>query len=160
MFQNLEFFGQINSLALATIFIAILIGQALIVFFPKDAFMVFCGLLFGSLTGGLLNLVGLFGAGWLGYEIGNSGLLNSQKMLNHPVFVKTQKWLNKHGMKALLFGRIIPVMQYNIVSMTSGVTKLDRKNYLIINFITAIPYAFLFAFLGSNGIEYASEFIS
>lgn len=154
---DLNIFQQLNTITLAFVIVAILIGQALIVFFPKDAFMVYVGLIFGFSTGFVINLIGLFGASWLGYELGSSGLFNSKKIQNHPSFLKTQQWLEKNGMKALLLGRAIPIVQYNLFSLSTGILKMERSKCLLINLLIAIPYSLFFAYIGSNSVEYFSR---
>jgi uncharacterized membrane protein YdjX (TVP38/TMEM64 family) len=158
MIEYLIEFNGINSLALAILLAIILIGQAIIIFFPKDAYMVYMGILFGTIGGGMINLIGLFFASWLGYELGSSNLF--QRINQNQRFDKYRVWIQENGMKALLFCRLLPIIQYNIVSLTSGSMKMDKRKYLQINFFAALPYAFFWAYVGSSSTEYILKMLS
>ncbi|MHA2252634.1 MAG: VTT domain-containing protein [Candidatus Kariarchaeaceae archaeon] len=151
---------SLNPMVLAIVFLVLLIGQAIVVFFPKDATMILVGFFFGSVFGGVINVIGLFGASWLGYELGSTRIFKRKRIISNKYYVLAQDWLQRHGMKALIFGRILPIMPYNIISLTSGMTKLKRIQCLTINLLAAIPYAFFFAYIGSTSVDFVMGLIN
>ncbi len=116
--------------------------------------MIYAGVKFGIFFGGILNLIGLFGAAWLGYEGGKYGRFGLEKRRDHPLMQKYEGWLLRNGLKSLIILRLIPLTPNDVLSVSSGFAKLPRYPYLLITFITAIPYAFIFSWVGSEQLDY------
>ena len=66
---------------------------------------------------------------------------------------KSDKWFEKYGMKAALFGRCLPIVR-TFISLPIGISKLDFKKFLLYTTIGSIPWTVLFVgagyYLGDN----------
>ncbi len=148
-FNILEFLSKYNALLLAIVVIIILTISVIIFGFPKEIPMIYIGIIFGTLIGGIINLIGLFGGIWLGYEVGLTGRFGVERYRKKSIMQRYQNDLNKHGLRALFILRLFPLTPNDILSISSGFSKLKRKPYLILSFIGAIPYAFLWSYVGN-----------
>lgn len=153
MIDILLFLSRINSKLLILVILLILILEVFFLSFPKEIVLVYSGFAFGFLFGGIINQIGLLGAAILGFEGGYFGRFGLEKRSNHPLIQKYQNWLDKNGIKSLFLLRIFPLTPNDILSIASGFCKLKRIPYLLITFICAIPYAFLWSYLGAHSLE-------
>ena len=108
MVDIVAFLDNYDSIILAILILIILIIEVFLLSFPKEIVMLYAGLVFGTVTGGFINLIGLFGAALLGYEGGYYGRFGLEKKRNHPILQKYQNWFDTRGLKALVFFRIFP----------------------------------------------------
>ena len=99
MVDIVSFLEDFDNWIIITLILIILIVEVFLLSFPKEIVMIYAGLKFGILFGGILNLIGLFGAAWLGYEGGFYGRFGLEKKRNNPVIQKYQKWLERNGLK-------------------------------------------------------------
>ena len=121
--------------------------------FPKEIVMIYAGLEFGTAFGGVINLMGLIGAFWLGFEAGRSGRIKLDDRRSQPLLQKYQRWLDSNGLTALIFLRIFPFTPNDILSISAGFSRLKRAPYMLISFIAAVPYAFFFAYIGAEQLD-------
>lgn len=159
MIDLVSFLENYDSIILVILILTILILEVFLLSFPKEIVMLYSGLVFGIYVGGVINLIGLFGAAVLGYEGGKYGRFGLEERRKHPVLQKYQHWLDTHGLKALIAFRIFPFTPNDILSISSGFSKLKRIPYLIITFVTAIPYAFLIAYIGSEELDTLQDYV-
>lgn len=126
-----------------------------------------CGLLFPILPGdSLLFAMGLFIAEgtidipiWLacvlftaaafagnvvGYEIGRligpSLTHRDGRILKKKYFDETAAFFDKHGNKALVIGRFVPIVR-TFVTVVAGISRLPRSRFLLWSFIGAVLWA-------------------
>ncbi len=159
MVDILAILQSIDRNVLMIAIIAILVIEVFLLSFPKEIVMVFAGIAFGIAGGTILNLIGLFGAAWLGYEGGRLGKFGVERLRGHRLVVKYKDQLERRGNTGLSLLRLIPLTPNDILSITCGFVEFRKKPYLIISFITAIPYAFLWAYVGDKGVETLMETI-
>ncbi len=153
MVDIISFIDDFDSWLIVILILIILILEVFLLSFPKEIVMIYAGVKFGTFFGGVLNLIGLFGAAWLGYEGGLYGRFGMEKRRNNPVMLKYRKWLEKNGLRSLLILRLIPITPNDVLSISSGFSRLRRYPYLIITFLTAIPYAFFISWIGDKHKE-------
>lgn len=60
---------------------------------------------------------------------------------------QADKWFEKHGDAAVLFGRMIPAVR-KVVSIPAGLARMDIKKFILFSFIGNLPYAFALVYLG------------
>ena len=154
MVDILESISSIDTEFLAIILILILVIEVFLLSFPKEIVMVYAGFIFGTFNGGIINLAGLVGAFWLGYEAGLSGRFGIEKLRKKPIMQKYEIWLRKHSLISLMFLRLIPLTPNDILSISAGFARLKRKPYLLVSFIGSVPYAFIWAYLGTVAFDW------
>ncbi|MCE7736858.1 MAG: TVP38/TMEM64 family protein [Candidatus Heimdallarchaeota archaeon] len=159
MVDVVSFLENYDSTILVILILGILILEVFLLSFPKEIVMLYAGLVFGIYIGGIINLIGLFGAAVLGYEGGYYGRFGLEERRKHPVLQKYQDRLDNDGIKALIIFRIFPFTPNDILSISSGFVKLKRTPYLLITFITAIPYAFFIAYVGSEKLDTLKDYV-
>jgi uncharacterized membrane protein YdjX (TVP38/TMEM64 family) len=153
-----DFLSQYENEILVFVILAILIFEVFLFSFPKEIVMVYAGLAFGTTQGTLINIIGLFGAAWLGFEGGIGSRFAVERWQKHPMVLKYSNWLHENGFKALLVLRLFPLTPNDILSIASGFSHIKRVPYLLITFFTAIPYAFLWAYLGATNLDLIEKY--
>ena len=125
-------------------------------FLPGSTILLIMGVLAGQ---GYLNIVtvmifGILGA-WLGdsvnYQLGKRyGLELLQKPQLHlpaSTIEKAHAFLNSHGAKSVFFSRFLPGLK-ETVPFLAGSVQMDRRKFLIWNFLGAIGWSFEFIATG------------
>jgi membrane-associated protein len=141
-----------------------------------------CGLLFPILPGdSLLFSVGLFiargdidvnivvacvilsAAAFLGnvtgYEIGRfigpRIYEHRGRFIKPEYFTKTHEFFEKHGAKALVIGRFVPIVR-TFITLVAGVGQMDRRHFFLWSFVGAVLWATGLTLLGYflGGIDF------
>lgn len=94
-----------------------------------------------------------------GYEIGR--FLGPRiyerrgRFLKPEYFTKTEEFFDKHGAKALVLGRFVPIVR-TFITLVAGVGKMDRRHFFVWSFVGAILWATGITLLGYflGGIEF------
>ena len=86
-----------------------------------------------------------------GYEIGRAlGPPLSKRdgrILKKKYFDQTEAFFEKHGNKALVIGRFVPFVR-TYVTVVAGVTRLDRRRFLLWSFVGAVFWVLSITLLG------------
>jgi membrane-associated protein len=122
------------------------------VFIATDDINIFPG---GHFAEMLIALVLLTGAAILGnvagYEIGRAVgpplSMRDGKILKKKYFDETGAFFDKHGNKALVIGRFVPFVR-TYVTVVAGVTKMDRRRFLLWSFVGAAFWVLSITLLG------------
>ncbi|MCY3412577.1 MAG: VTT domain-containing protein [Candidatus Heimdallarchaeota archaeon] len=137
-----------------------LIIQAFIPGFPKETLLLQAGIIFGTLLGGILNWLGMVFAAQFAYEVVRrsveqggrySSLISRYEQADFLIK------LQKSGNIGLFVLRLLPFSPNDVLSLISGALKLPRRGFVLVSLITAIPYAFLFAYIGATGSKYIDQ---
>ncbi|MBP5426455.1 MAG: DedA family protein [Clostridiales bacterium] len=98
--------------------------------------------LLGSLLGSVLTY-------WVGFYGGRSFILKYGKyfFISKDNFDKAEKTFNKHGVSAVFFGRLLPVIR-TFISLPAGITKMNFIKFVIYSLLGMVPWNFLLIFLG------------
>lgn len=144
-----------------------------------------CGLLFPILPGdSLLFSVGLFIARgdidvniWLaclilsaaaflgnvtGYEIGRAvgaPLYEREgRFLKKKYFDQTHAFFEKHGAKALVIGRFVPIVR-TFITVVAGVSRMDRRHFFVWSAVGAVLWATGLTLLGHalGGVQFIHD---
>jgi membrane-associated protein len=88
----------------------------------------------------LLSAAAIFG-NVLGFEIGNKAgpviYEHDGKILKQDYFDRTEAFFDKHGRKALVIGRFVPVVR-TYVTVVAGASKMKRPRFLVWSVIGAL----------------------
>jgi membrane-associated protein len=87
----------------------------------------------------------------VGYEIGRGigpPLYNREgRILKRKYFDQTHDFFEKHGNKALVIGRFVPFVR-TYVTVVAGVTRMDRRRFLVWSAVGAVLWVFSITLLG------------
>lgn len=147
--ELLESVDRVNPFLLAFYIISMLAFAVFLFGFPREAVMIFAGYQFGLVFGLIINQIGLFLGAGFGYIIGSRGRLKVENT-RKTVTIKYQKAFEEKGIKALTALRLTPFSPHDTVSMISGFVRLNQKLYLFVSFLSFLPYALFWSFIGQS----------
>lgn len=148
------------SIVLPVYLISFIIVQTFIPGFPKEILLIQAGSSFGIIGGGIINWIGMVIGAQIAYEIIRFATERSEKVIEQMKKLENHKYVVRirvGGNPALFVIRLIPYAPNDVLSMMSGFFKLPRIGYMLISIVTAVPYAFVFAYLGYLGAEFIQE---
>lgn len=97
-----------------------------------------------------MGIIGSMAAGLLCYDISKrGGRPLAEKFIGNKAIDIADDFIGKHGMKAIIITRFIPIIPFDVISYTSGLVDIDIKKYTIGTLIGSIFRAFFYATLGS-----------
>lgn len=143
------------------IFIAMAIESCLIPL-PSEVTMPFAGalaasgelnLFLASLAGAVGNLVGSWGAYWLGMRFPESVIIRFLEkwgkflLLSPHEYEKAKMWLNKYGNSVSFFSRLLPGVR-TVISLPAGVARINFMQFSTYTFLGSLLWSFLLAFVG------------
>ena len=110
----------------------------------------------------LAGLIGTMVGSWVAYAVGRGGRLelferHGAKFHMGPAQIeKADRWFQRHGEAAVLFGRLIPVVRA-FVSLPAGIAKMPIGRFTIFSLIGTVPWVVGLAFVGDAvGNEWTS----
>jgi membrane protein DedA with SNARE-associated domain len=101
----------------------------------------------------LAGLLGTIVGSWLAYGVGRGGRLellerHGSKVHMGPAQVeRADKWFQRYGESAVLFGRVIPVVRA-FVSLPAGIAKMPFGRFTVFSLIGAVPWVLGLALAG------------
>ena len=124
-----------------------------VTFLPGTPFTIASGVLFGTLKGGMLTVVGAtVGAGiafliarFFGGDFVNKLLKNKFK----KIYEYDEK-IEKNGFLVMLFLRLIPLFPFNGLNFAMGLTKIRKRDYILGTFLGIIPGSMILANIGGQ----------
>ncbi|NMB48800.1 DedA family protein [Candidatus Kuenenbacteria bacterium] len=125
---------------------------------PSEVIMPFSGFLVALgkmslwpvvLLGAFGNLAGSLLAYYIGYKGGRPLIEKYGKyiFLNKHDLDLSERWFAKHGELVVFAGRLLPVVR-TYISFPAGVAKMDIKKFSFYTLLGALPWSWLFAWLG------------
>ncbi len=149
-----------NSIIILLTIFALLAGIILQVFipgFPKETILIQSGILFGFYLGSLINWLGMVLAAQLAYEVVRKSVETGGRYSKIIAEYQNSEFvvkLERSGNLGLFILRLLPFSPNDLLSLLAGALKLPRKGFFIVSIITAVPFAMIFAYLGSIGTDY------
>jgi uncharacterized membrane protein YdjX (TVP38/TMEM64 family) len=137
--------------------------------FPKELLLIQSGIVFGFLLGGLLNWLSMIIGAQIGYEVVRRSIEKGGKF--HTLLIRYQhsrmryqhsrmiKTLNDKGNLGLFLIRLLPNAPNDLLSLIAGALILPRKGFFLVSVVTTLPYAFLFAYIGSISSNYFDDIL-
>lgn len=151
----------ISSTGYVGIFIAMAIESCLIPL-PSEVTMPFAGalafqgelnLVAVSLVGAIGNLVGSWGAYYIGVKFPEKVIIRfidkwgKFLLLSKHEYEKTKIWLNKHGNFVSFFSRLLPGIR-TVISLPAGVARINFFQFSVYTFLGSLIWSFLLSFIG------------
>ncbi|MDB5005336.1 MAG: Membrane-associated protein [Mucilaginibacter sp.] len=127
-------------------------------FLPGDSLLFAAGALIAGGNSGLdiyllalILIVAAFTGNTLNYTLGNflgpKVFKENNKVLKLDYYLKTQAFFDKHGGKAVIFSRFMPIIR-TIAPFVAGVGRMSFLRYSLYNIIGGVSWIILFLFAG------------
>jgi len=151
----------IDSVGYLGVFIAMTIESCLIPL-PSEITMGLAGALsaqgsmnihLACLVGATGNLVGSWGAYWIGLKVKETAILKFLRrwgkfiLVSEHEYLKTKDWLKRKGNAVSFFSRLLPGVR-TVVSLPAGVAKIDFLRFSIFTFAGSLMWSYVLAFAG------------
>jgi membrane-associated protein len=92
-----------------------------------------------------------FGGNVVGYEIGRfvgpALYQRDGRVLRRKYFDDTHEFFERHGSKALVLGRFVPIVR-TFVTVVAGITRMERRKFFVWSFVGAVLWVLLLTILG------------
>lgn len=146
--------GWVYVLLFAVIFIET--GLVIMPFLPGDSLLFAAGTLAAldslhlSWLIPLLILAAILGDTvnyWVGHQIGTWAFDGRIRWLNQAHLDRTEAFFAKHGGKAIILARFVPIVR-TFAPFVAGVGTMQYGRFLLFNIVGAIGWVLLFLFLG------------
>lgn len=123
------------------------------IFIPSTSFMILAGILFGFKFGLLYTIIGGFISAMIVFfssrSLGKSWVESVLKHKNLKYLEKYNGRLGRDGVLDLIILRAIPIMPFNILNFSMGVSKIKTRNYIIGTLVGLIPSNLFAVYLGT-----------
>lgn len=132
------------------VFFVAMIGQALAVPIPSEIILLCGGAAFGLIAGWLVGATGSVVAASICFYISRKG--------GRPVAIRfvseggmkfADNWFDRWGAWAVLLGRLLPVIPFDVISYSAGLTQMKFRGFAIPTVVGTFPRALFYAFLGT-----------
>lgn len=128
-----------------------------VVLFPRAAFVVLIGLLFGPVVGTLCAMAGqLLGSGTaftlarlLGRDAVGDSIADPGGRWRERL-ARADRWLGGHGLSAVIWARLVPIVPYGLVNYGFGVSQVRPAVFVLGTAIGILPSTIAYATLGGN----------
>ena len=132
-----------------------------VLFVPGAILSLAGGLAFGALWGTVLTVFGATIGATLAFFVARSLGRGFVERLLKGRFKLLDEAAGRHGLKVILFLRLIPLVPFNALDYAAGLSKISVRDYVLGTFIGIIPGTFAYVYLGSTLVNiYSWQFLS
>lgn len=136
--------------------ILLMIGQVIIVGIPATIVLFVNGVVFGTLGGSIVNIIGRMLGAIVAFGIarmlGKGAVERLVGKITHAD--KFEAWMERWGGWAVFATRAIPGMPSDVLSYVAGFTNVSWRTYLVATFFGFLPQSILYAWFGSAATEW------
>lgn len=127
---------------------------------PLPAFLITFanGLAFGAFWGGLLSVFGASVAAAVSFGLARAlGRGPVEALVGGTSLESADHWFARYGAYAVLVGRLIPVLSFDVISFAAGLTRMRFPGFLLATIVGMAPATFVYAYLGDHAPQYVEE---
>ena len=121
---------------------------------PNSLITLAAGRVYGGSWGGLYAYIGgLLGAAvtfWIGRQLGREYV---ERFVQKNDLDSVDGFIAKHGVWAIVGGRLLPFMSFDAISYAAGMTSMDFGAFMLASVFGTAPGIFAYAYIG----EYSTE---
>jgi uncharacterized membrane protein YdjX (TVP38/TMEM64 family) len=130
------------------------------VLFPSSIFAITSGLSFGFYWGCVYTYLGSLGGGLVTYyAINRFGKFKQNKQWKNERYEKIRSNIEREGLRYVLLLRLLPVLNFDVVSYLTSITKIKFKDYAIATAIGIIPGTIAYTYLGTSMTSGSKEVV-
>ncbi|MCM3719664.1 TVP38/TMEM64 family protein [Fictibacillus phosphorivorans] len=131
-----------------------------LVLFPSSIFAITSGLSFGFYWGCLYTYLGSLGGGLITYyAVNRFGQFKKYKQWKNERYNKIRSNIEREGFRYVLLLRLLPILNFDLVSYLTAITKVKFKDYAIATAIGIIPGTIAYTYLGTSMTAQSKEVI-
>lgn len=131
-------------------FIGVFALKPLVLIIPSAMLSISSGIVFGPVKGFMVNMIGFFLSGTLAFYLSRFlGKDFIDKILKGRA-LKFNNNMEKDGFKILFLLRLPPVLPYDPLSYTCGLTKIKYKPFIVASLLGVIPETMCYSYMGEN----------
>ncbi len=135
-------------------FFSLMVIQTIVAPIPSEGVLMLGGVSFGFVLAGLVGGLGEIAGGTVGFLLARRfGRGYVEKVIGKSSLAVSDRWFAKHGAKAVLAGRLTPMIPSDLISYSAGLTSIDFNSFMNATVIGGIPRAFFYAYLGAKAAE-------
>ena len=126
---------------------------------PLPAFVITFanGLAFGAFWGGLLSVFGATVAAAISFYLARAlGRSPVEALVGKAGLQTADRWFARWGAYAVLVGRLVPVISFDVISFAAGLTRMRFPGFLVATIIGMSPATFVYAYLGGRAPQYVN----
>ena len=132
-----------------------------VLFVPGAILSLAGGLAFGALWGTALTVFGATIGATLAFFVARSLGRDFVERLLKGRFKLLDEAAGRHGLKVIVFLRLIPLVPFNALDYAAGLSKIGVRDYILGTLIGIIPGTFAYVYLGSSLVNiYSWQFLS
>ena len=121
-----------------------------VLFVPGLILTAASGLLFGTLAGTALTVVGATIGATAAFLIGRALGRDGVEAIAGERVAKLDRWLYRRAFVSVLYLRLVPLVPFNVLNYAAGVTAIPLRLYVAATAIGIVPGSFAYAALGGN----------
>ena len=135
-------------------FFSLMILQTVLAPIPSEGVLMLGGMSFGVVLAGLVGGLGEISGGAIGFLLARKfGRGYVEKAIGKHSIKVADRWFDKYGAKAVLVGRLAPMIPFDLISYSAGLTNIDFNHFMWATVIGGMPRAFFYAYLGAISVE-------
>ena len=139
--------------AMAPILFVSVYAAGTVLFVPGSVLTIAGGAIFGPVIGTVLNLTGAtIGAG-LAFMIARYVAAHWVEQKSAGRLKQLKDGIEKEGWRFVVFVRLVPLFPFNLINYALGLTKVPLFHFVIASYISMLPGAFAYTYLGYAGRE-------
>lgn len=138
----------------AGLFVA-MVASSIISPIPNEVILAFAGMAMHPVQVMVVGALGSTVGGIFAYYIARlGGRPLAEKFVKKKTLASMDDWFNRWGSWAILIGRLVPFIPFDLISYFSGITKFRVSMFIFLTFIGSIPRCFFYAYVGELIAEY------
>lgn len=121
-----------------------------VIFFPITLIYLSSGLAFGGFWGGIIAILGAIIGAAVAHIIANKVGIDFLPMKWRSRIYAVSDKVNENGLRNMILVRFIPMISFDLISYSAGLSKVKMQPYLLGTLIGVSPRIFAYTFVGSN----------
>ncbi|MFD3158324.1 TVP38/TMEM64 family protein [Haloimpatiens sp. FM7330] len=131
-------------------FIAIYALKPIVLVIPSAMLSVVGGVIFGPIKGFVFNMIGFFLSGTLAFFLSRFLGRSFVERILKGKMLKLDSSIEKNGFKIIFFLRLPPILPFDPLSYTCGLTKIKYRDFMIGSLLGVIPETICYSYMGCD----------